>query len=77
MIDQILEIISDFVEIDLNEINADSKMRSDIGLNSFDLVNVAVEIEKEYGIVIPDTEIASIKTLGNLVDLVAEKQAAK
>ena len=77
MIDRIIEIISDFVEVDLSEINADSKIRSDVGLNSFDLVNVAVEIEREFGITIPDVEIASIKTLGDLVDLVAEKQAAK
>ena len=77
MIDKIIEIISDFVEVDLSAINADSKIRSDIGLNSFDLVNVAVEIEREFGITIPDVEIASIKTLGDLADLVAEKQAAK
>ena len=50
MLETIRNIICSYVDIDPDEITESSKIRSDIGLNSFDLVNVAVDLENEYGI---------------------------
>ena len=41
MLETIRNIICSYVDIDPDEITESSKIRSDIGLNSFDLVNVA------------------------------------
>lgn len=72
----IIAIISDFVDVDPDEVTVDSKLRSDLGLNSFDFVNIAVEVEREYNIKIPDVDIAQLKTVGDLLALVEEKQLA-
>ncbi len=74
-LEAIIAIISDFVDVDPAEVTVDSKLRSDLGLNSFDFVNIAVEVEREYNIKIPDTDIAQLKTVGDLLDLVEIKQA--
>ncbi len=72
----IIAIISDFVDIDPAEVTVDSKLRSDLGLNSFDFVNIAVEVEREYNIKIPDTDISQLKTVGDLLALVDTMQTA-
>lgn len=74
-LEAIIAIISDFVDVDPAEVTVDSKLRSDLGLNSFDFVNIAVEVEREYNIKIPDADIAQLKTVGDLLDLVEIKQA--
>lgn len=73
-LEAIIAIISDFVDVDPAEVTVDSKLRSDLGLNSFDFVNIAVEVEREYNIKIPDTDIAQLKTVGDLLDLVETKE---
>ena len=72
-LEAIIAIISDFVDVDPAEVTVDSKLRSDLGLNSFDFVNIAVEVEREYNIKIPDVDIAQLKTVGDLLALVEEK----
>lgn len=75
-LEAIIAIISDFVDIDPAEVTVDSKLRSDLGLNSFDFVNIAVEVEREYNIKIPDTDISQLKTVGDLLALVDTMQTA-
>ena len=75
-LEAIIAIISDFVDVDPAEVTVDSKLRSDLGLNSFDFVNIAVEVEREYNIRIPDTDIAQLKTVGDLLALVEIKEIA-
>ena len=75
-LEAIIAIISDFVDVDPAEVTVDSKLRSDLGLNSFDFVNIAVEVEREYNIKIPDTDIAQLKTVGDLLAPVDNMQTA-
>ena len=75
-LEAIIAIISDFVDVDPADVTVDSKLRSDLGLNSFDFVNIAVEVEREYNIKIPDTDISQLKTVGDLLALVDNMQTA-
>ena len=67
MLETIRNIICSYVDIDPDEITESSKIRSDIGLNSFDLVNVAVDLEYEYGISIDSKSFGGIKTIGDIM----------
>ena len=73
-LEAISAIISDFVDVDPAEVTVDSKLRSDLGLTSFAFVNIAVEVEREYNIKIPDTDISQLKTVGDLLALVDNMQ---
>lgn len=42
----------------------------DIGLDSLDLMDMVVRMEKELKIQIPDDELMSMKTIGDLVTVV-------
>ncbi|MGN0549957.1 MAG: acyl carrier protein [Acutalibacteraceae bacterium] len=67
MLETIRNIICSYVDIDPDEITESSKIRSDIGLNSFDLVNVAVDLENEYGISVDSKSFGGLKTVGDLM----------
>ena len=70
MIDKIKSIICQFVDIDEGEIKEDSNLRSDIGLNSLDLVSVATEMENVFGMSISEKKILSMKTVSDLIDCI-------
>ncbi|HOA34394.1 MAG: acyl carrier protein [Clostridiales bacterium] len=67
MIDRIKELICEFVKVNPKDLNEETNLRSDLGLSSLDLVNLAVAIENEYGTVISDREIAGIATIGDII----------
>ena len=67
MLETFRNIICNYVDIDPEDITEDSKLRSDIGLNSFDIVNVAVDLESEYGVKIDSKEFSGLKTIGDLM----------
>ena len=67
MLETIRNVICSYVDIDPDEITESSKIRSDIGLNSFDLVNVAVDLENEYGISVDSKSFGGLKTVGDLM----------
>ena len=55
-------------------LKAEDKLREDLGLTSFDLAELTVRIEDEYGIEIPDEEAEKMQTVGDLVRYVEENK---
>ena len=74
MLDKIREIICDNVDIEPDEITEDSKLLTDLGLSSLDLVMIAVEVEKEFGVTIPNKLFTTVKTVGELIEYLEENQ---
>ena len=70
MLETFRNIICNYVDIAPEDITEDSKLRSDIGLNSFDMVNVAVDLESEYGVKIDSKEFGGLKTVGDLMSYI-------
>lgn len=70
MIDKLREIICRFVDIDPNSLTENTNIRTELGLNSLELVNIAVAIEDEFDIEIPDREVVNIETLGDAAKLI-------
>ncbi|MDD6012465.1 MAG: acyl carrier protein [Oscillospiraceae bacterium] len=70
MLDRIREIICRFVDIEPESLTEDTNIRSDLGLNSLELINVAVAIEEEFDVEIPDREVANIETLGDAIAVI-------
>lgn len=67
MLETFRNIICNYVDIAPEDITEDSKLRSDIGLNSFDIVNVAVDLENEYGVSVDSKAFGGLKTVGDLM----------
>lgn len=74
MLDKIRKIICEFIDIAPEEINENTDIRADLALNSLELVNLAVEVEEEFDVTIPDKEAMGIHTVGDIMDIVKKYQ---
>ena len=70
MLEKLIELICRYVDIDPATLNADTNIRSELGLNSLELVNIAVAIEDEFDVEIPDREVVHLETLGDAAKLI-------
>ena len=68
-LDRLRNIICEYVELNPQDITLETNVRSDIGLNSLELVNLAVAIEKEFGIEIADRDVVGLETMEDVVKL--------
>ena len=70
MIEKVKEILGEFIDIDPDTITPESNLRTDIGLNSLDCVSLAEELENEYNIEIPNSELSKFKTIGDVISYI-------
>lgn len=68
MIKKLKKIFVEYMGIENIEINRETNIKNDLGLNSFDLAQLVCNIEDEFDVEIPDSEMKNIKTVGDVVD---------
>ena len=59
--DTICEILSEQLEIPLDEITAESKLRDDLSADSLDLIDLAMTLEDEFRKEVPDEALEKMK----------------
>jgi acyl carrier protein len=57
-------------EIDESKISPEAHLKNDLGLESLDFVDIAVIVQKEFGLTLKGEEMTSILTLRNLYDYI-------
>lgn len=70
MLERIRKVICNYVDIDPNSLTEETKIRSELGLNSLELINIAVAIEDEFDVEISDREVTNIETLGDAIRII-------
>lgn len=70
ILEKLAVIISEYADIAASEITSETNIRTDLGLNSLELVNIAVAIEDEFDVDIPDREALGIETADDVVKLI-------
>ena len=73
MLETIKNVICEFIDIDPDDITPESNLRTDIGLNSLDCVSLAQELENEYDIEIPNTDLSKFKTVNDVIKFLETK----
>ncbi|MBQ3519765.1 MAG: acyl carrier protein [Clostridia bacterium] len=72
MLEKLREIICEFVQLDPQSITEQTNIRTDLGLNSLELVNLAVAIEDAFDLEIPDRAVVGIETVADVIALLEE-----
>lgn len=71
MVEQkVKEILAEQLGADTSKITLDTNVATDLGADSLDLVEILMSLEDEFGVSIPDEQIAEIKTVRQIVDFV-------
>jgi acyl carrier protein len=68
--------LAEALELPEESIEEDSRFKEDLEADSLDLVELLLEMEKEYGFKVTDEEAAEILTVGDAVSLIQQKSAA-
>ena len=66
--DDLLEILKDYTDGRIMQVNPDDVMTSDLGLNSFELFDLICIIEEKYDISIPDKMLPKLITVKDVVE---------
>lgn len=74
MFERIKDLICVFVEVDPEEITAESKLTADLGFCSLDLAMLSSEIEKEFGVNITAKTFATVKTVGGIIEYIENEK---
>ena len=67
MFGKLVEIICNYVEVELEDIHENSRFIEDLGFTSFDFMSMLGELEDEFDIEVDEQEAANIRTVGEAV----------
>ena len=67
------DTISEVCMIDKDLINESSMLVSDLGLNSFEMINLIIAFEEKLGREIDDDELPEFETVGDVVTYLEER----
>jgi acyl carrier protein len=73
---EVAALLSMHLDVPIADIDEDRELgASGLGMDSLDIVEVQVELEEKFGYVLPDDDFDKARTVGELVDLVAQRRA--
>jgi acyl carrier protein len=73
VISKVNDFLIDEFELEEDRIVADANLRDDLDIESLDFVDIAVEIEKEFGFKIKGEDMINVKTLDDLYNYIVSK----
>jgi len=73
MFDKVVSVISVVANIDSRKIKPDSNILTDLGLCSLDILSLALKIEAEFNINIPDRDFSSFLIVKDIVSYINER----
>ncbi len=73
--DRVKEIIVDKLAVDENEVTPTASFTTDLGADSLDTVELIMELEKEFGITIPEEDSQKIQTVGDAISYIENLKA--
>lgn len=74
MFEQVKELFATQLRIDAAKITPDAKIQEDLGADSLDVLQLLMTIEEEYGIVIPDEELAAFEKVSDIVNYLENRK---
>ena len=67
---KVIDIIVDKLGVDASEVKAEASFTNDLGADSLDTVELIMELEKEFGVTIPDSDAEKIQTVGDAISYI-------
>lgn len=66
----VLDVVEDATGIEREELEGSKRLGDDLNIDSLSLMDIAVRLEEEFGVEVPDEDINRVKTIDELVALV-------
>ena len=70
MFEEIRDSIASQLNIPAENITLETRFVEDLKADSLDLVERVMDLEDRYGVEIPDEQLAEVKTVGQIIELI-------
>ena len=71
--ERIKNFLVDEMEINPAKINPDARLKEDMGIDSLEVVDTVVFVEREFGFKMKSEQFKDIKTFGQFVDYITKQ----
>lgn len=71
--DKVKAILANRLGLQVKDIKNSSLLKDELGIDSFDSLRIAFEVEDEFDIKVPPKETINIKTVNDIVDYISER----
>ena len=71
--EKVREIICDQLDVAEDDVTMESNIADDLGADSLDVVDLVMSLEEEFDAEVPDEDIESIKTVGDVVKFIEDR----
>ena len=70
MLEELREIICQYVDVEEDKITEDARFMEDLGFNSFDFMSLVGEVEDKYDIEVEEREVVQIRTVKDAMEYI-------
>lgn len=70
MLEELKEIICQYVDVQSDTITEDSRFIEDLGFNSYDFMSMVGEIEEHFDIEVEEREVVNVKTVKDAIEYI-------
>ncbi len=71
--DQVKDIVTERLGVEDDKVTMEAEFIGDLNADSLDIVGVISDIEDKFSLTINDTDANNIRTVGDAVELIAER----
>ena len=68
MFEEVKNILARQLRVSPDKVTMDAQIKRDLGADSVDILQLLMRLEDDYGIRIPDQELAKFETVGDVVN---------
>ena len=69
MFEKVCKMLADQLGIEADSIKPEQEVVKDLGADSLDVVELMMALEDEYGITLPESDVESVKTVQDIVNM--------
>lgn len=74
MLEELKEIICQYVDVSPEQITEDARFIEDLGFNSYDFMSMVGEIEEFFDIEVEEREVVNVKTVQDAIEYIRSLQ---
>ena len=74
MLEKVSKVLVDAINVDESLIKPEASLKDDLGIDSLAAVELAMELESEFGVRIEDEELEGLKTVQDILDVLRAKK---
>lgn len=75
ILEKVTQLLVDQLDVDEGAVTMESVIIDDLGADSLDIVDLVMSLEEEFDMEVPDEDIESMKTVGDIVRFIEAKNS--